>query len=121
MAEELRFAMRCHGSRQKPALRRSCSRCSPEGTYVPAAVDTFPAAIDSFPAAPASHRSNGESKGCVKNVGFGFSNPYDHNHGDVHHQGHHNGHHEHLVHRTGGGVFPSSMLGRDEQIVTNQR
>ena len=31
MAEELRFAMRCHGSRQKPALRRSCSRCSPEG------------------------------------------------------------------------------------------
>ena len=23
--------MRCHGSRQKPALRRSCSRCSPEG------------------------------------------------------------------------------------------
>ena len=32
MAEELRFAMRCHGSRQKPALRRSCSRCSP-GKY----------------------------------------------------------------------------------------
>lgn len=32
MAEELRFAMRCHGSRQKPALRRSCSRCSPENT-----------------------------------------------------------------------------------------
>ena len=26
MAEELRFAMRCRGSRQKPALRRSCSR-----------------------------------------------------------------------------------------------
>ena len=32
MAEELRFAMRCRGSRQKPALRRSCSRCSPENT-----------------------------------------------------------------------------------------
>merc|ERR1719150_1952386 len=39
MAEELRFAMRCRGSRQKPALRRSCSRCSPENTYVPAAVE----------------------------------------------------------------------------------
>jgi hypothetical protein len=34
MAEELRFAMRCRGSRQKPALRRSCSRCSPENTWV---------------------------------------------------------------------------------------
>lgn len=32
MAEELRFAMRCRGSRQKPALRRSCSRCSPDNT-----------------------------------------------------------------------------------------
>ena len=47
MAEELRFAMRCHGSRQKPALRRSCSRCSPEGTYVPAAVDSFPPVVSS--------------------------------------------------------------------------
>ena len=28
----IRFAMRCHGSRQKPALRRSCSRCSPDNT-----------------------------------------------------------------------------------------
>lgn len=39
MAEELRFAMRCHGSRQRPALRRSCARCSPASTYVPAALD----------------------------------------------------------------------------------
>ncbi|CAH1132881.1 unnamed protein product [Ceutorhynchus assimilis] len=39
MAEELRFAMRCHGSRQRPALRRSCARCSPATTYVPAALD----------------------------------------------------------------------------------
>ncbi|XP_030751505.1 glutamate receptor ionotropic, kainate 2 [Sitophilus oryzae] len=39
MAEELRFAMRCHGSRQRPALRRSCTRCSPATTYVPAALD----------------------------------------------------------------------------------
>ncbi|CAH1132882.1 unnamed protein product [Ceutorhynchus assimilis] len=35
MAEELR----CHGSRQRPALRRSCARCSPATTYVPAALD----------------------------------------------------------------------------------
>jgi glutamate receptor, ionotropic, invertebrate len=35
MAEELRFAMRCHGSRQKPALKRSCMKCSPGTTYVP--------------------------------------------------------------------------------------
>ncbi|XP_046392459.1 glutamate receptor ionotropic, kainate 2 isoform X2 [Ischnura elegans] len=39
MAEELRFAVRCHGSRQRPALRRSCSRCSPGTTYVPAGLD----------------------------------------------------------------------------------
>lgn len=36
MAEELRFAVRCHGSRQRPALRRSCVKCSPGTTYVPA-------------------------------------------------------------------------------------
>ena len=35
MAEELRFAMRCHGARQRPALRRSCHRCAPGSTYVP--------------------------------------------------------------------------------------
>jgi len=79
MAEELRFAMRCHGSRQKPALRRSCSRCSPEGTYVPSSLD--------FPPLPAT---NGEKT--VKAVGFGFSNPYDHSH----HPHDHNGHQEHL-------------------------
>lgn len=39
MAEELRFAMRCHGSRQRPALKRNCSRCAPGTTYVPAATD----------------------------------------------------------------------------------
>ncbi|XP_017769615.1 PREDICTED: glutamate receptor ionotropic, kainate 2-like [Nicrophorus vespilloides] len=39
MAEELRFAVRCHGSRQRPALRRTCTRCSPATTYVPAALD----------------------------------------------------------------------------------
>ncbi|CAH0390027.1 unnamed protein product, partial [Bemisia tabaci] len=39
MAEELRFAVRCHGSRQRPALKRSCTRCSPATTYVPAALE----------------------------------------------------------------------------------
>ena len=27
MLEELRFAIRCHGSTKKPALRRECSKC----------------------------------------------------------------------------------------------
>ncbi|XP_037080703.1 glutamate receptor ionotropic, kainate 2-like isoform X2 [Pollicipes pollicipes] len=36
MANELRFAMRCHAPRQRPALRRSCSRChNTTATYVP--------------------------------------------------------------------------------------
>lgn len=35
MAEELRFAIRCHGSRQRPALKRNCIKCSPGTTYVP--------------------------------------------------------------------------------------
>ncbi|CAB4057538.1 GRIN [Lepeophtheirus salmonis] len=39
MTEELRFAIRCYGSRQKPALRRSCSQCSPDDTYVPVIED----------------------------------------------------------------------------------
>ncbi|XP_044736888.1 glutamate receptor ionotropic, kainate 2 [Chrysoperla carnea] len=39
MAEELRFAVRCHGSRQRPALKRACTRCSPGTTYVPAALE----------------------------------------------------------------------------------
>jgi len=82
MAEELRFAMRCHGSRQKPALRRSCSRCSPEGTYVPAAID--------FPPLPVN---NGD-KVTSKTVGFGFSNPYDHS--NHHHEFHVNGHQDHF-------------------------
>ncbi|XP_071541831.1 glutamate receptor ionotropic, kainate 2-like isoform X8 [Panulirus ornatus] len=39
MAEELCFAMRCRGSRQRPALRRQCSRCVPGATYVPAGLE----------------------------------------------------------------------------------
>ncbi|KAM7341355.1 glutamate receptor ionotropic, kainate 2-like isoform 2-T2 [Cochliomyia hominivorax] len=37
MAEELRFAMHCHASKQRPALRRNCAKCMPGTTYVPAA------------------------------------------------------------------------------------
>ncbi|CAL4124706.1 unnamed protein product, partial [Meganyctiphanes norvegica] len=39
MAEELCFAMRCRGSRQRPALKRQCSRCVPGATYVPQGLD----------------------------------------------------------------------------------
>lgn len=39
MAEELRFAVRCHGSRQRPALKRTCTRCSSGNTYVPAELE----------------------------------------------------------------------------------
>ncbi|XP_063698938.1 glutamate receptor ionotropic, kainate 2 [Culicoides brevitarsis] len=35
MANELRFAVKCHGSRQRPALKRSCAKCNPSTTYVP--------------------------------------------------------------------------------------
>lgn len=37
MAEELRFAVKCHGSRQRPALKRNCTKCSPgqHTTFVP--------------------------------------------------------------------------------------
>ena len=36
MAEELKFALKCHGSRQRPALRRGCNKChAPASTHVP--------------------------------------------------------------------------------------
>ena len=36
MGEELRFALRCQGSRQRPTLRRNCVKCVPPNhTYVP--------------------------------------------------------------------------------------
>ncbi|CAO1328702.1 unnamed protein product [Diamesa hyperborea] len=43
MAEELRFAVRCHGSRQRPALKRNCTKCSPAGlqTYVPYGMNQY--------------------------------------------------------------------------------
>ncbi|XP_023228291.1 glutamate receptor ionotropic, kainate 2-like [Centruroides sculpturatus] len=39
MAQELRFAVKCRASRQRPALRRQCSKCIPGTTYVPAAME----------------------------------------------------------------------------------
>ncbi|KAH8272463.1 hypothetical protein KR044_005141, partial [Drosophila immigrans] len=41
MAEELRFAMHCQGSKskQKPALKRDCLKCAPTSTYVPTNVN----------------------------------------------------------------------------------
>ncbi|XP_053968059.1 glutamate receptor ionotropic, kainate 2-like isoform X2 [Anastrepha ludens] len=35
MAEELRFAMHCHTSKQRPSLKRNCVKCAPDSTYVP--------------------------------------------------------------------------------------
>lgn len=35
MADELRFAVRCHGSRQRPALKRTCVKCNQSTTFVP--------------------------------------------------------------------------------------
>ncbi|XP_049948213.1 glutamate receptor ionotropic, kainate 1 [Schistocerca serialis cubense] len=46
MAEELCFALRCRGSRQRPALKRQCSKCAPAASgapYVPAVLDLPPA------------------------------------------------------------------------------
>ncbi|XP_069680352.1 glutamate receptor ionotropic, kainate 2-like isoform X2 [Periplaneta americana] len=42
MTEELCFALRCRGSRQRPALKRQCSKCIPGTTYVPAALELPP-------------------------------------------------------------------------------
>merc|ERR1712079_710848 len=116
MAEELRFAMRCHGSRQKPALRRSCSRCSPEGTYVPAGDSFRAAAVNSAGGESAAGPAAGDELLSVKNVGFGFSNPYDNsnhsnhnNHSNLYdgNSGHHQHHHDHFVHSAGGFSVPS--------------
>lgn len=36
MAEELRYAIRCDGTKHKATLKRTCNGCSPITTYVPA-------------------------------------------------------------------------------------
>ena len=40
MIEELRFAIRCHGSTKKPALRRHCSKCTRYGPSDHCAVES---------------------------------------------------------------------------------
>lgn len=75
MAEELRFAVRCHGSRQRPALKRSCAKCSPGTTYVPGGmglphlngVSTF--IIDT----PETLSRNVRSKITLKNIFLNFT------------------------------------------------
>lgn len=42
MGGELCFALRCRGSRQRPALRRQCSKCMSGATYVSAVLDIPP-------------------------------------------------------------------------------
>ncbi|RWS27087.1 Glutamate receptor: ionotropic kainate 2-like protein [Leptotrombidium deliense] len=39
MTEELIFAMKCRASRQRPVLRRRCSKCYLNSTYVPNGMD----------------------------------------------------------------------------------
>lgn len=39
MVEELRLALQCYGSRQRPTLNQSCTKCSPGTTYVPGALN----------------------------------------------------------------------------------
>ncbi|XP_026846853.1 glutamate receptor ionotropic, kainate 2 isoform X3 [Drosophila persimilis] len=46
MAEELRFAMHCHGSKSKHRPRkRNCLKCSPRPTYVPCNISTQNAGV----------------------------------------------------------------------------
>nr|ANQ46499.1 ionotropic receptor 7 [Phyllotreta striolata] len=42
MKSEFCFALRCSGSRQRPALRRKCSKCLSGVSYVPAVLDVPP-------------------------------------------------------------------------------
>jgi len=60
MTDELCFALRCRGSRQRPALKRQCSRCIPGNTYVPAGLDLPP-----HPPAPNGLRSPVSTKAPV--------------------------------------------------------
>ena len=40
MLEELRFAIRCHGSTKRPALKRKCSKCVNNPSSEPCVVDS---------------------------------------------------------------------------------
>ncbi|XP_063237627.1 glutamate receptor ionotropic, kainate 2-like [Bacillus rossius redtenbacheri] len=60
MAAELCFALKCRGSRQKPALRRQCSKCVPA-----AALDLPPPACRPQACRPQACRPQGESLGAT--------------------------------------------------------
>ena len=36
MMKELQFAVKCHGSKQRPALKRICTKCNTDSSYIPA-------------------------------------------------------------------------------------
>ena len=40
MLDELRFALRCHGSTKRPALKRKCSKCAHNPSSEPCVVDS---------------------------------------------------------------------------------
>nr|XP_024214688.1 glutamate receptor ionotropic, kainate 2-like isoform X1 [Halyomorpha halys] len=58
MADELCFALRCRGSRQRPALKRQCSKCASSASYIP----TIPPA-PAPPQLPAYSNAQGGSLG----------------------------------------------------------
>ncbi|CAH1408163.1 unnamed protein product [Nezara viridula] len=58
MADELCFALRCRGSRQRPALKRQCSKCASSASYIP----TIPPA-PAPPQLPAYSNAQGASLG----------------------------------------------------------
>ncbi|XP_049838250.1 glutamate receptor ionotropic, kainate 2-like isoform X1 [Schistocerca gregaria] len=89
MAEELCFALRCRGSRQRPALKRQCSKCAPAASgapYVPAVLDLPPAN------GLRSHRGSlGVPIELPLHLQHRHSHAHNHNHGHVHSHSH--GHH----------------------------
>ncbi|KAK5640371.1 hypothetical protein RI129_011182 [Pyrocoelia pectoralis] len=81
MGGELCFALRCRGSRQRPALRRQCSKCMTGAAYVSAVLDIPP-----YPPQPPNRPppSNG-----LRNKDPDLS--FEMHHNEVHHESlHHN-------------------------------
>ncbi|XP_066250737.1 glutamate receptor ionotropic, kainate 2-like isoform X2 [Euwallacea similis] len=79
MGGELCFALQCRGSRQRPALRRQCSKCLSGVTYVPSPLDIPP-----HPLQPPAMRRNVPSNGlsprtCPTHIQFKEDQPPFHN------------------------------------------
>ncbi|XP_066157072.1 glutamate receptor ionotropic, kainate 2-like isoform X2 [Euwallacea fornicatus] len=79
MGGELCFALQCRGSRQRPALRRQCSKCLSGVTYVPSPLDIPP-----HPLQPPAMRRNVPSNGlsprtCPTHIQFKEDQPSFHN------------------------------------------